>query len=158
VDILNLNPQFRHLYNPEEISKLSKDQIEGFIRDPGSKSRRLLKAYQCALDPSKWERDGEQTIESEAEVGDDDGDETKDLRKDKKRKRDSDPLGNERSAEGNYSKLRAVVNPRDNRYADGGQSKRTPAPATQALQIHNDTAGMVLCRSRLHLDAGSSGS
>jgi hypothetical protein len=135
---------------------LSTDQIEAFIRGPGSKSRRLLKAYQCALDPSKWERDGSKPIESEADG--DDGDEAKESSNDKKRKRDSEPLVNAGLAEGNIPKCSAVSNPKDDwnpLNADegdknAGRSTQTPEPATQKPQPHDYDDSVPICSSCLH--------
>lgn len=102
--LLLRRPYRRLLYHysawltPQDISKLQRHEIQSYIEEPYRRSGDLLKGYQIALDPKKWEEDQAQLKQNEEEEVNDEVDQLESENdeddskksKTKKRKRESE--------------------------------------------------------------------
>jgi hypothetical protein len=134
---------------PKDLSRLKKHEIDAYINEPYRKSGDLLKGYQAAADPSKWEEEHQALVDAQNEADADalvdelesdpaeEDDEGSAKPKSKKRKRESEAAG--------AKKARA---PKKKDAADGttrrkvaGSTKATKAASKNKTAVESEDEG-----------------
>jgi hypothetical protein len=132
---------------PKDLSRLKKHEIDAYVNEPYRKSGDLLKGYQAAADPEKWEEEIQARVDAqneeaanasvdeleESEAGDDEDERPKT----KKRKRESQPAKKPKSVP---KKRDAADGSTRRKAAGGGKAKVSKSKATVESEDEGDRA------------------